>query len=58
MKCPYAVSRHTVTQTTFEYDEDRAETFRQTIEKNTAEFSECPKEDCGAWQDGRCGYRG
>lgn len=58
MKCPYAVDRRTVSQTSFEYDEDGVEVFRQTVEDNTASFLECLREECGAWQDGRCQYRG
>lgn len=56
MKCPYAVSRHTVSQTVFEYDEDGKQTFQQTTEHNNAEFVDCLKEECGAWCDGRCQY--
>lgn len=56
MKCPYAVSRHTVSQTIFEYDEDGKQTFQQTTEQNNAEFVDCLKENCGAWHDGRCQY--
>lgn len=56
MKCPYAVDRHCVSQTKFEYDENGAETFRQTVEHNTATFVDCMKQECGAWQDGRCRY--
>lgn len=58
MKCPYAVDRRTVAQTSFEYNEDGALTFQQTVENNTASFVECLREECGAWQDGRCRYRG
>lgn len=57
MKCPYAVDRHCVTQTHFEYDEEGVETFRQTVEDNTAEFVDCLKDGCAAWRDGRCQYR-
>lgn len=56
MKCPYAVSRHTVSQTIFEYYEDGNQKFQQTIDHNTAEFVDCLKENCGAWNDGRCRY--
>ncbi|MGM9669799.1 MAG: hypothetical protein ACI3VZ_08625 [Faecousia sp.] len=56
MKCPYAVSRHTVSQTIFEYDEDGKQTFRQTTERNTAKFVDCLEGNCGAWRDGRCQY--
>ena len=56
MKCPYAVNRHNVSQTDFQYDENGNQTFQQTIDHNTAEFVDCLKEDCGAWRDGCCRY--
>lgn len=55
---PLCCDRHLVSQTTYDYDEDGVETFRQTVEDNTAEFVDCLKEDCGAWRDGRCAYCG
>ncbi|MPN52721.1 hypothetical protein SDC9_200383 [bioreactor metagenome] len=58
MTCPYAASRKIITQTTFEYDEDGNQIVQQTVETNTAEFLKCEKEQCGAWRDGRCRYRG
>lgn len=36
MKCPYAVNRKTVSQTTFEYDENGVQVFQQTVENNKA----------------------
>lgn len=56
MKCPYAVNRHLVQQTIYEYDDDGEMTFRQVIEQNAADFVDCLKDDCGAWRDGRCQY--
>lgn len=56
MKCPYAVNRHNVSQTAFQYDDDGVQTFQQTIEHNTAEFVDCLKDECGAWRDGRFQY--
>lgn len=56
MKCPYAVNRHNVSQTVFQYDESGNYTFQQTIDHNTAEFVDCLEENCGAWRDGRCQY--
>ena len=56
MKCPYAVNRHTVSQTAFTYDESGNQTFQQTIENNTADFLDCLKEQCGAFRNGRCQY--
>ena len=40
MYCPYAVNRHLVQQTTYEYNDDNYQTLQQTIEHNTAEFVE------------------
>lgn len=56
MKCPYAVNRHMVQQTIYEYDDDGEMTFQQVIEQNAADFVDCLKDDCGAWRDGRCQY--
>lgn len=56
MYCPYAVNRHLVQQTTYEYNDDNYQILQQTIEHNTAEFVECKKELCGAWHDGKCRY--
>ena len=56
MKCPYAVNRHRVTQTSIDYDEDGVEIGSQIVERNTAEFVNCLQENCGAWKNGRCEY--
>lgn len=56
MKCQYAVNRHLVQQTIYEYDDDGEMTFQQVIEQNAADFVDCLKDDCGAWRDGRCQY--
>lgn len=56
MKCPYAVDRHRVLQTSIDYDEEGVEVGSQTVEHNTAEFTNCLQENCGAWRDGRCRY--
>lgn len=58
MVCPYVVSRRIVSQTTFEYDEAGNQSGQQILEHETAQFTKCHKESCGAWQEGRCAYRG
>ncbi len=58
MKCPYAVHRRIVSQTKFEYNEDGTVLCQTTVDNNTAQMLECAREDCGAWQGGRCNYRG
>ena len=54
--CPYAVDRHLIQQTTYEYDDSGNITMNQVIEHNTAEFVQCKENLCGAWQNGRCFY--
>lgn len=56
MFCPYAVNRHSVQQTIFEYNEDGSMKMSQTIDHNNAEFLKCKESECGAWHDGRCYY--
>lgn len=56
MKCPYAVNRKTVSQTTFEHDENGVQIFQQTVEMNNASFPDCLQQECGAWNDGLCQY--
>lgn len=38
MKCPYTVNRKTVSQTTFEYDENGMQVLQTTVENNNASF--------------------
>ena len=56
MVCPYAVNREIVQQSTREYNTDSVETFYNLIENNTATMLPCKKEECGAWQEGKCCY--
>jgi hypothetical protein len=55
MKCPYNVSIETE-QTVFEYDKFGFQVFQQTIVKS--EMPDCIKEECAAWCDGKCHYKG
>ena len=57
MFCPYAVDQITESHTEFRYDDDTGNpTSQHTIETNKAKFLLCKKEDCGAWNKGRCCY--
>ena len=56
MKCPYAVNRKTVLQTTFDHDENGVQVFQQTIEDNQASFLDCLMQECNAWKDVCCRY--
>ena len=54
MICPHNVKKVcTVTQNSSDDDECNEAV---TITKYT--MLECPEDGCGAWQDGRCNYRG
>ena len=57
MFCPYAVNRHTVQQTVFEYNDDGSMKMSQTVDHNNAEFIKCKEQECGAWRDGKCCYQ-
>jgi len=58
MKCPYSVDIKQVNQNRYEYNDDGLTTFHEHILIETRTFMECPKEQCGAWQDGKCKYSG
>lgn len=56
MICPYAVSRYSVVQTSYEYDEEGKCQVVTTIDSNNASFIQCHKEDCAAYHNGKCCY--
>nr|DAQ88057.1 MAG TPA: hypothetical protein [Bacteriophage sp.]DAT91959.1 MAG TPA: hypothetical protein [Caudoviricetes sp.] len=58
MKCPYNCKSETHYQRWVqEYDEDlRAPKACSQIDQHIFELDDCLKEDCGAWQNGRCCY--
>ena len=59
MRCPYAVSRQIVTQTVIEYNDESQETGSTVCQNITAEFSNCLKEECGAYnaEAKKCEYK-
>ena len=58
MKCPYAVNRDIISQSSYEYDEEGRQTVTTEIIHNDANFVNCMKEECGAYKNGRCNYKG
>lgn len=60
MKCPYAVNRQITTQTVIEYNEEGQETGSTVFSGNTAQFVDCLKEECGAYNADtkKCEYKG
>ena len=60
MKCPYAVNRQVVTQTTMQYDENGSQTSYAEYQNNTAAFVNCLQEECGAYntETKKCEYKG
>ena len=62
MICPYNhKTEKTVQQFTQDFDHDTNDsniTGGTTVTRTSFEFMHCPKEKCGAWQDGRCCYNG
>ena len=59
MKCPYAVSRKVVTQTTMQYDENGCQTSYTEYQNNQAEFVNRLEEECGAYnkETQKCEYK-
>lgn len=53
MFCPYNQRKQTVI-TFIVYNENRQET--GSVVQNTFQNAECVKEQCGAWNKGRCRY--
>lgn len=54
MKCPYITSETTV-QIIGDFNFEEAQR-SLLIERNDCQMSECIKEECAAWQDGKCNY--
>lgn len=57
MICPYIVHRRLVVQLVRSFD-DEIDTGHEYVENNLAVCMECQKENCAAWQDGKCNYKG
>lgn len=58
MICPYTIGKQkTVTQFEKSGDDPDGES-SQTVEIVSYELPNCPQNECGAWRDGHCGYRG
>ena len=55
MQCPYLYeSTREINQTTT----DPGTNDQQTITMQSFKYLECKKEDCAAWRDGWCQYKG
>ena len=58
MKCPYIQKQITLEECTQEFDDNQCCTSLTTATVKSIELPECLKENCGAWNNGRCAYRG
>ena len=58
MKCPYVVDCVATTKTKIEYNDENQEQGSTVIIYNKAYFAECQKKNCGAYQNGKCCYKG
>ena len=60
MKCPYAVNRQVVTQTSIQLNEEGNQTGWTEYQNNTAVFVDCLEEECGAYnaETKKCEYKG
>lgn len=58
MKCPYIQKQVTVEETAQEFDDNQCCTNLTTTTVKNIKLPDCLREDCAAWDDGRCAYRG
>ena len=58
MKCPYTANYRIITQCSREYDEDGQMTISTDIQNQEVQLIDCLKEECAAYKDGQCNYRG
>jgi hypothetical protein len=59
MICPYNIERITQTnQDGYGYDADGYNTRHGHVLIEQRKMMECQKENCAAWQDGKCCFRG
>lgn len=58
MKCPYIQKQVTVEETVQEFDNNQRCTDITTKTIKNIELPDCLREDCAAWNDGRCAYMG
>ncbi len=57
MKCPYNRKSETVFQGWDQQsDENQSPEKGSSMTQTVFELMECEKENCGAWQDGKCCY--
>lgn len=57
MECPYITDCFTIEETTNDFEDGCCKS-GTTITKNFVTPHNCLREDCAAWNDGRCAYRG
>lgn len=58
MKCPYIQKQITVEEVSQEFDENECCTAISTKNIKNIELPECLKENCAAWQNGHCSFKG
>ena len=58
MKCPYLPKSVTAEETAQEFDDNFNCTAITTETVKNIELPDCLKENCGAWQNGHCNFKG
>ena len=59
MICPYnRMATKQVIQTSYTLDDSGNTTMTDQVVVEHHTLMECPEEGCGAWQDGKCNYKG
>jgi hypothetical protein len=58
MKCPYLIANNQIVTYTYNYDENNNNTSSNQSLIETRTMNACLENDCAAFQDGKCNYRG
>lgn len=58
MKCPYMTNETSQLVQRYAYDSDGVMIKLGEISKTIVEPTDCLREDCAAWNDGKCNYKG
>ncbi len=56
MKCPYNITIHQRVTHSYSYNIDGKIESEETVLVEKRPLLDCTGEDCGAWQNGKCGY--
>jgi hypothetical protein len=57
MKCPYIIKTRIVQQSVYDYFDDGTVSAEQLVQDTEEGHTDCIKEECAMWEDGKCKRR-